>query len=140
MCGPGEAKRVVSCVRPEIGQDVEVDQSFCSKQIKPSDFVPCVVDVCPIGWQSKGEVKLKMTKICVSQCEACLNIVFLTRTSPCKSLVFCHALDKLLCMCGALLSASAQRPVAKVSVKIYSPSLRSSTSSSDKVNQSLMLM
>ncbi|XP_040011211.1 A disintegrin and metalloproteinase with thrombospondin motifs 13 [Xiphias gladius] len=55
VCGPGEAKRVVSCVRPEIGQDVEVDQSFCSKQIKPSDFVPCVVDVCPIGWQSKGE-------------------------------------------------------------------------------------
>uniref|UniRef100_A0A3B4VK75 ADAM metallopeptidase with thrombospondin type 1 motif, 13 n=1 Tax=Seriola dumerili TaxID=41447 RepID=A0A3B4VK75_SERDU len=57
VCGPGEAKRVVSCVRPEAGQDVEVDQSFCSKQIKPPDSVPCVVDVCPIGWESKGEVK-----------------------------------------------------------------------------------
>ncbi|XP_023249691.1 A disintegrin and metalloproteinase with thrombospondin motifs 13 isoform X1 [Seriola lalandi dorsalis] len=55
VCGPGEAKRVVSCVRTEAGQDVEVDQSFCSKQIKPPDSVPCVVDVCPIGWESKGE-------------------------------------------------------------------------------------
>ncbi|XP_042343691.1 A disintegrin and metalloproteinase with thrombospondin motifs 13 [Plectropomus leopardus] len=55
VCGPGEAKRVVSCVRPEDGRDVEVDHSFCSLQIKPSDSVPCVVDVCPIGWESTGE-------------------------------------------------------------------------------------
>ncbi|XP_078105734.1 A disintegrin and metalloproteinase with thrombospondin motifs 13 [Sander vitreus] len=55
VCGPGEAKRIVSCVRPEDSQDVEVDQSFCSLQIKPPDSVPCVVDVCPIGWESKGE-------------------------------------------------------------------------------------
>ncbi|XP_041643226.1 A disintegrin and metalloproteinase with thrombospondin motifs 13 isoform X2 [Cheilinus undulatus] len=55
VCGPGEAKRAVSCVRPEDGQDVEVDQSFCSKLMKPSESVPCVVDVCPIGWESKGE-------------------------------------------------------------------------------------
>ncbi|XP_022073679.2 A disintegrin and metalloproteinase with thrombospondin motifs 13 [Acanthochromis polyacanthus] len=55
VCGPGEAKRVVSCVRPENDQDVEVDQSLCSKQIKPLDSVPCVVDVCPIGWESEGE-------------------------------------------------------------------------------------
>nr|XP_046242725.1 A disintegrin and metalloproteinase with thrombospondin motifs 13 isoform X2 [Scatophagus argus] len=55
VCGPGAAKRVVSCVRSEDGQDVEVDQSFCSKQIKPPDSVPCVVDVCPIGWDSEGQ-------------------------------------------------------------------------------------
>lgn len=55
ICGPGEAKRIVSCVRPEGGVDVEVDQSFCSKQIKPPDSVPCVVDVCPIGWESDRE-------------------------------------------------------------------------------------
>ncbi|KAF7658579.1 hypothetical protein LDENG_00010810 [Lucifuga dentata] len=55
VCGPGEAKRNVSCVRPEDGQDTEVDHSFCSKQIRPPDFVPCVVNVCPIGWESKGE-------------------------------------------------------------------------------------
>lgn len=63
VCGPGEAKRVVSCVRPEYGQDVDVDQSFCSKQIKPPESVPCVVDVCPIGWESKGEVNWEIIKI-----------------------------------------------------------------------------
>ncbi|XP_075960748.1 A disintegrin and metalloproteinase with thrombospondin motifs 13 [Anarhichas minor] len=61
LCGPGEAKRNVSCVRPEDGQDVEVDQSVCSLQIKPTDSVPCVVDVCPIGWQSKGEEQPVLT-------------------------------------------------------------------------------
>ncbi|KAM8887344.1 A disintegrin and metalloproteinase with thrombospondin motifs 13 [Spinachia spinachia] len=55
VCGPGEAKRNVSCVRPEDGRDVEVDQTFCSLEIKPTDYVPCVVDVCPIGWQFKRE-------------------------------------------------------------------------------------
>lgn len=59
VCGPGELKRVVSCVRPDEGRDIEVDQSFCSKQIKPPESVPCVVDVCPIGWDSKGQVKWK---------------------------------------------------------------------------------
>ncbi|XP_019130182.2 A disintegrin and metalloproteinase with thrombospondin motifs 13 isoform X1 [Larimichthys crocea] len=55
VCGPGEAKRNVSCVRSEGGQDVKVDQNLCSEEIKPADSVPCVVDVCPIGWESKGE-------------------------------------------------------------------------------------
>ncbi|XP_037338598.2 A disintegrin and metalloproteinase with thrombospondin motifs 13 isoform X2 [Pungitius pungitius] len=55
VCGPGEARRNVSCVRPEGGRDVEVDDMFCSSAIKPTDYVPCVVDVCPIGWQFKGE-------------------------------------------------------------------------------------
>lgn len=55
VCGPGEAKLNVSCVRPEGGQEVEVDQRFCSKLIKPSESVPCVVDVCPVGWESQGE-------------------------------------------------------------------------------------
>ncbi|XP_061586202.1 A disintegrin and metalloproteinase with thrombospondin motifs 13 [Cololabis saira] len=55
VCGPGEAKRAVSCVRPEDGQDVEVDEGFCSTHMKPPESVPCVVDVCPIGWESKGE-------------------------------------------------------------------------------------
>ncbi|XP_068594579.1 A disintegrin and metalloproteinase with thrombospondin motifs 13 [Brachionichthys hirsutus] len=55
VCGPGEAKRVVSCIRLEDGRDVEVDQNFCSERIKPADSVPCVVDVCPVGWQSMGE-------------------------------------------------------------------------------------
>uniref|UniRef100_UPI003AAB22C6 A disintegrin and metalloproteinase with thrombospondin motifs 13 n=1 Tax=Centroberyx gerrardi TaxID=166262 RepID=UPI003AAB22C6 len=60
VCGPGEAERIVSCVRPEGGQDVDVDHSFCSKQIRPPDFVSCVVDVCPIGWESKGQDQLML--------------------------------------------------------------------------------
>ena len=56
VCGPGEAKRIVSCVQSKDGQDVKVDNSFCPEQIRPADSVPCVVDVCPIGWESKGQV------------------------------------------------------------------------------------
>uniref|UniRef100_A0A096LWX1 ADAM metallopeptidase with thrombospondin type 1 motif, 13 n=1 Tax=Poecilia formosa TaxID=48698 RepID=A0A096LWX1_POEFO len=55
VCGPGEAERSVSCVRQEGGLDVEVDHSFCLNQFRPPDWVPCVVNVCPIGWDSKGE-------------------------------------------------------------------------------------
>ncbi|CAL8343155.1 unnamed protein product [Lota lota] len=51
VCGPGEAKRTVSCVRPEDGQEVAVDHIFCPQRVKPSDLVPCVVDVCPVGWE-----------------------------------------------------------------------------------------
>ncbi|CAL8247536.1 unnamed protein product [Merluccius merluccius] len=56
VCGPGEAKRNVSCVRPEDGQEVAVDHSFCPQQAKPYDFLPCVVDVCPVGWAREREV------------------------------------------------------------------------------------
>ncbi|XP_023199385.1 A disintegrin and metalloproteinase with thrombospondin motifs 13 isoform X2 [Xiphophorus maculatus] len=59
VCGPGEAERNVSCIRQEDGLDVEVDHSFCLNQIKPPYSVPCVVDVCPIGWDSKERPSLK---------------------------------------------------------------------------------
>uniref|UniRef100_A0A3B3YI51 Peptidase M12B domain-containing protein n=1 Tax=Poecilia mexicana TaxID=48701 RepID=A0A3B3YI51_9TELE len=62
VCGPGEAERSVSCVRQEGGLDVEVDHSFCLNQFRPPDSVPCVVDVCPIGWDSKGEVTSRSLK------------------------------------------------------------------------------
>ncbi|XP_028312307.1 A disintegrin and metalloproteinase with thrombospondin motifs 13 isoform X2 [Gouania willdenowi] len=58
LCGPGLAKCLVSCVRRENGKDIEVDQNFCSMQIKPSDAEPCVVDVCPVGWETKGEEQM----------------------------------------------------------------------------------
>ncbi|XP_029016053.1 A disintegrin and metalloproteinase with thrombospondin motifs 13 isoform X2 [Betta splendens] len=51
VCGPGEAKRTVSCVRSEDGQEVEVDQNHCPEELRPADSVPCVVDVCPVGWE-----------------------------------------------------------------------------------------
>uniref|UniRef100_A0A8C2A2U8 ADAM metallopeptidase with thrombospondin type 1 motif, 13 n=1 Tax=Cyprinus carpio TaxID=7962 RepID=A0A8C2A2U8_CYPCA len=55
VCGPGEAQRTVSCVRSHHGSDSEVDQNLCSEP-KPTERVPCVVDVCPVGWDSQREV------------------------------------------------------------------------------------
>ncbi|XP_015253243.1 PREDICTED: A disintegrin and metalloproteinase with thrombospondin motifs 13 [Cyprinodon variegatus] len=55
VCGPGEAKRNVSCIRREDGLDVIVDHKYCLNQIAPPESVPCVVNVCPIGWESKRE-------------------------------------------------------------------------------------
>uniref|UniRef100_A0A3Q2NP72 ADAM metallopeptidase with thrombospondin type 1 motif, 13 n=1 Tax=Fundulus heteroclitus TaxID=8078 RepID=A0A3Q2NP72_FUNHE len=91
VCGPGEAKRNVSCVRQEDGSDVAVDHSFCLNQIAPPDSVPCVVDVCPIGWESKVQVN----PVCY------------------------RAPDRLLCMSGALWSASVPGPVGRVSGKLW---------------------
>ncbi|XP_016345719.1 A disintegrin and metalloproteinase with thrombospondin motifs 13 isoform X1 [Sinocyclocheilus anshuiensis] len=54
VCGPGEAQRTVSCVRSHHGSDSEVDQNLCSEP-KPPEHVPCVVDVCPVGWDSQRE-------------------------------------------------------------------------------------
>ncbi|XP_062855351.1 A disintegrin and metalloproteinase with thrombospondin motifs 13 [Trichomycterus rosablanca] len=60
VCGPGEAHRTVSCIRSHHGADSEVDESLCS-QPKPSEHVPCVVDVCPIGWEKHGEDQKSLT-------------------------------------------------------------------------------
>ena len=57
VCGPGKAQRTVSCVRPGDGQEVAVDHVFCPQQVKPSDLVPCVVDVCPMGWDQQRKVQ-----------------------------------------------------------------------------------
>lgn len=37
-----------------------MDEIFCQKQSRPADSVPCVVDVCPVGWESRAEVKRKI--------------------------------------------------------------------------------
>nr|XP_057927344.1 A disintegrin and metalloproteinase with thrombospondin motifs 13 isoform X1 [Doryrhamphus excisus] len=58
VCGLGEVKRSVSCAWQEDGHEVEVDQSLCSYQIRPPEFVACVVDVCPVGWEAKRESQL----------------------------------------------------------------------------------
>ncbi|KAG9270386.1 A disintegrin and metalloproteinase with thrombospondin motifs 13 [Astyanax mexicanus] len=54
VCGPGEAPRTVLCVRNHRGADVEVDDSLCPLP-KPSEHVTCVVDVCPIGWETQKQ-------------------------------------------------------------------------------------
>ncbi|XP_068167090.1 A disintegrin and metalloproteinase with thrombospondin motifs 13 [Antennarius striatus] len=56
VCGPGESRRVVRCIRSEGGRDVEVEPNFCSAQIKPAASVPCVVDVCPVGWETNRDL------------------------------------------------------------------------------------
>uniref|UniRef100_A0A8C6UYT3 ADAM metallopeptidase with thrombospondin type 1 motif, 13 n=1 Tax=Neogobius melanostomus TaxID=47308 RepID=A0A8C6UYT3_9GOBI len=55
VCGPGQAKREVFCVRAEGGLDVKVNESMCMMQNQPPNLVPCVVNVCPVGWDSKAE-------------------------------------------------------------------------------------
>ncbi|XP_057688786.1 A disintegrin and metalloproteinase with thrombospondin motifs 13 isoform X2 [Corythoichthys intestinalis] len=61
VCGPGEIIRNVSCVRQEDNQEVEVNETFCSNQRRPPESLPCVVDVCPTGWDKtkEGETVLK---------------------------------------------------------------------------------
>ncbi|XP_077570591.1 A disintegrin and metalloproteinase with thrombospondin motifs 13 [Stigmatopora nigra] len=54
VCGPGEVLRKVSCVRQVDNKDIEVNESFCSNQ-RPPESVPCVVDVCPTGWDITKE-------------------------------------------------------------------------------------
>ncbi|KAI5094773.1 A disintegrin and metalloproteinase with thrombospondin motifs 13 [Silurus meridionalis] len=51
VCGPGQAHRSVSCLRSHRGADLAVNESHCLHP-KPSENVPCVVDVCPIGWET----------------------------------------------------------------------------------------
>ncbi|XP_051964853.1 A disintegrin and metalloproteinase with thrombospondin motifs 13 [Xyrauchen texanus] len=60
VCGPGDAKRTVLCVQSRHGSDSEVDLSLCSDP-KPSEHVPCVVDVCPVGWDTQKKAQLTHT-------------------------------------------------------------------------------
>ncbi|XP_002663267.4 A disintegrin and metalloproteinase with thrombospondin motifs 13 [Danio rerio] len=57
VCGPGEAQRKVFCVRFHNKSYLEVDQNLCS-QPKPPEYVPCVVDVCPLKWDTENETQL----------------------------------------------------------------------------------
>uniref|UniRef100_W5M2D1 ADAM metallopeptidase with thrombospondin type 1 motif 13 n=1 Tax=Lepisosteus oculatus TaxID=7918 RepID=W5M2D1_LEPOC len=52
VCGPGVAGRSVSCVQALRGSDVEVDERLCPESERPAELLPCVVDVCPLGWES----------------------------------------------------------------------------------------
>ncbi|KAM5146643.1 A disintegrin and metalloproteinase with thrombospondin motifs 13 [Mantella aurantiaca] len=63
ICGSGTARRKVSCVQSQLGLDVVVDVSKCSRQEKPPEHIPCVVSVCPVGWERiissvKGDLPL----------------------------------------------------------------------------------
>ncbi|XP_076845174.1 A disintegrin and metalloproteinase with thrombospondin motifs 13 isoform X2 [Brachyhypopomus gauderio] len=56
LCGPGEARRAVSCVRFHRGADGVVNATLCPLP-GPAEYVPCVVDVCPIGWETHAEAQ-----------------------------------------------------------------------------------
>ena len=56
VCGPGGAQQNVTCVQFQQGQESEVEPSLCPDP-RPPDSVPCVVDVCPIGWESMAKVR-----------------------------------------------------------------------------------
>ncbi|XP_063050702.1 A disintegrin and metalloproteinase with thrombospondin motifs 13 [Engraulis encrasicolus] len=54
VCGPGVAQRNVTCVREQQGEELEAGPNDCPKP-RPPDTLPCVVDVCPIGWEDMAK-------------------------------------------------------------------------------------
>uniref|UniRef100_A0A3B3QV97 ADAM metallopeptidase with thrombospondin type 1 motif 13 n=1 Tax=Paramormyrops kingsleyae TaxID=1676925 RepID=A0A3B3QV97_9TELE len=59
VCGPGEAWRAVTCVRTERDVDSHVDDTLCLQSERPPSTVPCVVNICPVGWETEAEVQGK---------------------------------------------------------------------------------
>uniref|UniRef100_A0A8C6ILI5 Uncharacterized protein n=1 Tax=Melopsittacus undulatus TaxID=13146 RepID=A0A8C6ILI5_MELUD len=49
-CGTGVAQQNVTCVQFRGGLETVVDDSLCPGEEKPLSIVPCVVNVCPLGW------------------------------------------------------------------------------------------
>uniref|UniRef100_A0A5F8GFD4 Peptidase M12B domain-containing protein n=1 Tax=Monodelphis domestica TaxID=13616 RepID=A0A5F8GFD4_MONDO len=52
VCGLGLAQRNVTCMEEGDGLEGLVDDSLCSMEEKPSHLLPCVVTVCPLGWNT----------------------------------------------------------------------------------------
>ncbi|XP_072285923.1 A disintegrin and metalloproteinase with thrombospondin motifs 13 isoform X2 [Pyxicephalus adspersus] len=52
ICGSGTARRKVSCVQSQSGLEAAVHYSKCSRQEKPSEYIACVISVCPVGWET----------------------------------------------------------------------------------------
>ncbi|RMB93373.1 hypothetical protein DUI87_30068 [Hirundo rustica rustica] len=57
VCGTGVARQNLSCVQFRAGLETVVDDSLCPAEEKPLSLVPCVVNVCPLGWD-KGSCSL----------------------------------------------------------------------------------
>ncbi|XP_020837622.1 A disintegrin and metalloproteinase with thrombospondin motifs 13 isoform X1 [Phascolarctos cinereus] len=53
VCGLGLAQRNVTCMQEGDGLEGPVDNRLCSMEEKPSHFLPCVVTVCPLGWNTQ---------------------------------------------------------------------------------------
>lgn len=50
VCGTGVAQQNLTCVQFRDGLETVVDDSLCPAEEKPLSLVPCVVNVCPLGW------------------------------------------------------------------------------------------
>lgn len=50
VCGTGVAQQNLTCVQFRDGLEIVVDDSLCPAEEKPLSVVPCVVNVCPFGW------------------------------------------------------------------------------------------
>ncbi|XP_069465451.1 A disintegrin and metalloproteinase with thrombospondin motifs 13 isoform X2 [Ambystoma mexicanum] len=55
ICGSGVAERNLSCVQFNAGVEWIVEDTQCEDQEKPPALVQCVVNICPLGWNSAKE-------------------------------------------------------------------------------------
>uniref|UniRef100_A0A452HFX3 Peptidase M12B domain-containing protein n=1 Tax=Gopherus agassizii TaxID=38772 RepID=A0A452HFX3_9SAUR len=53
ICGVGVTQQNVTCVQILDGLETTVDDSLCPAEEKPLAFVPCVVNICPLGWNTQ---------------------------------------------------------------------------------------
>ncbi|XP_064027480.1 A disintegrin and metalloproteinase with thrombospondin motifs 13 isoform X3 [Pogoniulus pusillus] len=53
LCGAGVAQQNLTCVQSRGGLEAAVDDSLCPAEEKPLSTVPCVVSVCPLGWDKE---------------------------------------------------------------------------------------
>nr|XP_048679219.1 A disintegrin and metalloproteinase with thrombospondin motifs 13 isoform X3 [Caretta caretta] len=53
ICGAGVTQQNVTCVQILDGLETTVDDSLCLAEEKPLAFVPCVVNICPLGWNTQ---------------------------------------------------------------------------------------
>ncbi|XP_050175941.1 A disintegrin and metalloproteinase with thrombospondin motifs 13 isoform X1 [Myiozetetes cayanensis] len=55
VCGTGVAQQNLTCVQFRDGLETVVDDSLCPAEEKPLSLVPCVVNVCPLGWDKEED-------------------------------------------------------------------------------------
>ncbi|KAF2978949.1 hypothetical protein EK904_014492, partial [Melospiza melodia maxima] len=58
VCGTGVAQQNLTCVQFHDGLETVVDDSLCPAEDKPLSLVPCVVNVCPLGWDKEEDAHL----------------------------------------------------------------------------------
>ncbi|KAM4647633.1 A disintegrin and metalloproteinase with thrombospondin motifs 13 isoform 4-T4 [Amazona ochrocephala] len=60
-CGTGVAQQNLTCVQFRGGLETVVDDSLCPAEEKPLSIVPCVVNVCPSGWDKEEDAHVLQT-------------------------------------------------------------------------------